>query len=223
MLFSDMGLTFSSQVVDETFRLGALKAGLCRPVIVKFRMMKYKVLAFKSVDKLKDQVKWNKVWLSDDLTQEQRIHNSELRAVYNLAKADGRTDVKVSGSTLIIGSRRYRYSDIYKLPHNLSLGRAKMVRKGDNLGYHSPHVFLSNMYPSKMSIDDVEFTSVEQGFQYHKARFMKDNTLANRILHTDDPYVCLRLGGSLPDTNTWNYLMLLAGCSTRLVVTPIRT
>ena len=203
-LFSDMELSFTSEVVDEAYRIGNTSQDFCRPILVKFAMVKNKTLLFKSVRKLKDKTNWKTVWVSDDLTKEQQAQYAELRALYKLALSDGRNDVRLSGNSLFIGSRKYSHSDIKRLPHNLSLERATLVSKGDNIGYHSRHAFLSTMYNAKLTVDKVEFTSVEQGYQYHKACFMKDNSLANRILHTEDPYVCKKLGDSLLVTNQWN-------------------
>ena len=55
--------------------------------------------------------------------------------------------------------------------------------------FHNPNEengYLSNWYPSKFTVNDIEFSSMEQYMMYKKAVCFGDKDMANKILATDD-------------------------------------
>ena len=57
------------------------------------------------------------------------------------------------------------------------------------LCFHNPNEengYLSNWYPSKFTVNDVDFSSMEQYMMYKKAVCFGDKDMANKILATDD-------------------------------------
>ena len=55
--------------------------------------------------------------------------------------------------------------------------------------FHNPNEengYLSNWYPSKFTVNDVDFSSMEQYMMYRKAVCFGDKDMANKILATDD-------------------------------------
>ena len=55
--------------------------------------------------------------------------------------------------------------------------------------FHNPNEengYLSNWYPSKFTVNDVDFSSMEQYMLYKKAVCFGDKAMANKILATDD-------------------------------------
>ena len=55
--------------------------------------------------------------------------------------------------------------------------------------FHNPseeNGYLSNWYPSKFTVNDVDFSSMEQYMMYKKAVCFGDKDMANKILATDD-------------------------------------
>ena len=55
--------------------------------------------------------------------------------------------------------------------------------------FHNPNeenVYFSNWYPSKFTVNDVDFSSMEQYMMYKKAVCFGDKDMANKILATDD-------------------------------------
>ena len=55
--------------------------------------------------------------------------------------------------------------------------------------FHNPNEengYLSNWYPSKFTVNDVDFSSMEQYMMYKKAMCFGDKDMANKILATDD-------------------------------------
>lgn len=55
--------------------------------------------------------------------------------------------------------------------------------------FHNPNEengYLSNWYPSKFTVNDVDFSSMEQYMMYKKAVYFGDKDMENKILATDD-------------------------------------
>ena len=79
----------------------------------------------------------------------------------------------------------------------------------DIICFHNPdeeNGYLSNWYPSRFVVDDVEFSSMEQYMMYRKACCFNDAETAARILETDDVAEIKRLGRLVAgyDDHVWN-------------------
>ena len=67
----------------------------------------------------------------------------------------------------------------------------------DIICFHNPeeeNVYLSNWFYSKFSIDDIEYTSMEQYMMYKKAICFNDVAIAEQILSTNDVAQIKELG-----------------------------
>lgn len=64
----------------------------------------------------------------------------------------------------------------------------------------------SNWYPSKFVIDDFEYSNVEQYMMAMKAKLFHDSSRYTRILKTDDPQECKKLGKQVHpfSVDVWN-------------------
>lgn len=79
----------------------------------------------------------------------------------------------------------------------------------DFVGFHNPdeeNGYLSNWYLSKFTVNDVEFSSMEQYMMYEKAVYFKDAATAEKILSTDDVAKIKALGRQVANYNNsyWN-------------------
>ena len=77
--------------------------------------------------------------------------------------------------------------------------------------FHNPNEengYLSNWYPSKFTVNDVDFSSMEQYMMYKKAVCFGDKDMANKILATDDVAYIKELGRKVSgfDNHVWNGL-----------------
>lgn len=75
--------------------------------------------------------------------------------------------------------------------------------------FHNPNEdngYLSNWYPSKFTVDDVTFSSMEQYMMYKKAVCFRDKNTAEKILATNDVAEIKALGRLVADYNEsyWN-------------------
>lgn len=84
-------------------------------------------------------------------------------------------------------------------PH---LTRILTTTKG-NLTFAGEYAYLSNMFRCSFKLDGVQYTSGEQCTQFTKARFLNKEHAAQRILSTNDPFECKRLGDELERTPAW--------------------
>ena len=79
----------------------------------------------------------------------------------------------------------------------------------DFVGFHNPdeeNGYLSNWYLSKFTVNDVEFSSMEQYMMYRKANCFGDKSIAAQILATDDVAEIKALGRLVSgyDDNYWS-------------------
>lgn len=79
----------------------------------------------------------------------------------------------------------------------------------DIICFHNPdeeNGYLSNWYPSRFVVVDVEFSSMEQYMMYRKACCFNDSETAARILRTSDVAEIKRLGRLVAgyDDHVWN-------------------
>ena len=75
--------------------------------------------------------------------------------------------------------------------------------------FHNPNEengYLSNWYPSKFTVNDVDFSSMEQYMMYKKAVCFGDKDMANKILATDDVAEIKAFGSLVANYNEsyWN-------------------
>lgn len=75
--------------------------------------------------------------------------------------------------------------------------------------FHNPdeeNGYLSNWYPSRFAVKDVQFSSMEQFMMYQKAVSFGDGDTARNILETDDAAVIKELGRQVANYNDryWN-------------------
>lgn len=77
--------------------------------------------------------------------------------------------------------------------------------------FHNPNEengYLSNWYPSKFTVNDVDFSSMEQYMMYKKAVCFGDKDMANKILATDDVAEIKAFGRLVANYNEsyWNWV-----------------
>ena len=75
--------------------------------------------------------------------------------------------------------------------------------------FHNPNEengYLSNWYPSKFTVNGVNFSSMEQFMMYKKAVCFKDKDTADKILEADDVAYIKKLGRLVSNYNEsyWN-------------------
>ena len=200
-MLEDMGVSFNVEWIDCIYRVGPKKQGSDRrPIILNFPFLSYKHEIFRNVYKLKDNQKWRGIYLQDDLTQAEMLKKKETRAIYAYAKAKG-IDVKMKGNQLVIDGVKYGYGE--ELPHNLSIENAKTVIVKDGIAFQSGHSPYSNLRKCQFRYEGKDYHSSEQALQFKHTTVCKQTHVAEKILKTEDPQECMRLGKRLGDNEEW--------------------
>ena len=200
-MLEDLETTFNVEWIDSIYRLGTKRPGADRrPIMLTFPFVSYKHEIYRNVYKLKNIQKWKGVYLQDDMSAPEQAKKKEVRAIYAYAKAQG-LDVRMRGNNLVVDGVKYGSDEV--LPHNLSIEKAKTVKVKDGLAFQSTHSPHSNLHKCNFKYEGREHTSSEQALQYKHAQVCKQTHVADKILNTHDPHVCMRLGNNLGENETW--------------------
>ena len=192
-LLHDLKVSFDSNEVEFVFRLGTKRdRGGPRPILVKLRAPRLKIEVYKHVNNLKGIQKWNRVYLGDDVPPEIQGQRRDLRSIVALARSEGHM-CKLRGGDLVMDNVKYTYRDIDRLPHGLSLEKAKVVTVDDGLAFQGHHAFMSSMFPCKILFESHVYSNAEQLFQTMCAVEANDRELASEIRSENDPYVIRRM------------------------------
>ena len=113
--------------------------------------------------------------------------HKDLKSICVHAKQN-HVDARVSGNALVIEGRCYSHQDLGKLPHGLSLEKAKTITCKDGIAFQGPGSYLTNFYPVKLEHGEKIFSSVEQAFVYEKAAICNDIGAAVHVMTINNPY-----------------------------------
>ena len=216
-IFKDVGVSYTTRACVNIFRRGArvtdgrqqtasrqaARSGP-RPIVVVFLRQTEKRELFGNLKNLKGQDKWNKVYFNDDWTEAQAIEQRDLRALAAYARNKGREAI-VKGGVLWLEGRRFRYEDLFKLPEDISLLKAKTLNILDGKGivFQSPHSPLSNLFPINLSYRGNGFLSAEGAFQFSHAMVAGQEKLAEQIKSEKRPYKVKKLAREIKFSQDW--------------------
>lgn len=157
-----------------------------------------------SRNKLKKYDDDSYLWVNEDQPDAYRRRKSMLRDLVKLAKKKGYKDAKIEAGGIKINGQTYTPESFDELPEEI---RPRQVRirqtKSGGLAFCSEWAYLSNMYCAPFQYNGRGFSSAEQCYQAEKALFHNRNTLAERIIRTEDPHKCKKLGGEVKDNSDW--------------------
>lgn len=103
-----------------------------------------------------------------------------------------------------MNGRLYNHDQFDELPDNCHPRCVQVINTehGTTL-FAGEWAFLSNMYPCNVVYENTKFTSSEQCFQFCRARTNNELAKAQRIIVTNDPFICKQIGGSCDDNDKW--------------------
>ena len=173
--------------------------------MVGFVRLTQKIAVFKNLNKLKGQQKWDKVFVTDDLTDRQRNQVRDLRSLAAYGQSQGK-NVVVRNQFIWVENRRYAYEEIHKLGPELTLEKAKtlVVLDGKGLAFQSKHSPLSNMYLCNIEYKNRKFLSSEATFHHSTAVVCNRPFEVSKIEEERDAYEAKRTGDSFRSTPEWD-------------------
>ena len=127
-----------------------------------------------------------------------------MRALAAYAKGLGR-EASVKAGVLWFEGRKFRYVDLFKLPQDISLLKAKNLEilEGEGLVFQSPHSPLSNLFPCNLVYREIGFLSAEGAFQYSKAKVSGYDREAESIRLERRPYKVKFMSRDIKGSEDW--------------------
>ena len=160
-LLTVLGIEMSPMTVVNLHRLGKQQSDALRPRPVKviFLSNLTKQTLYKNISQLKNDEKWKNISINDDVTEEVKNIQRDLRCLAASAKAKG-LKAQQKGKALILEGQRYMYNEIDNLPHDISLENAKVIKTCDGVAFQGEHAYLSNLAPSPFVYDGADYHCV---------------------------------------------------------------
>ena len=222
-LFRDLKVGFDSLVCDRIYRRGKQprepgarpegeaanqnkhETGRPRPIVVGFKLHESKIQVFKHLGNLKGVARWDRVYISDDLTECQLREVRDLRALSAYARSKG-INSSVRSNCIVVDGRKFPYKDLAKLAPDLTLEKAKTIEclDGKGLAFQSVHSPLSNLYPCNVFYKGKPFLSAEGALQHTRAVICKRPDEAKAIEFERDAYEVKKIAASLKQTVEWD-------------------
>ena len=188
--------------IQSAYRIGAVnKVNKTRPrtILVRLNSPSLKFEIYKNVRKLKENDKWKKVYISDDLPKEIANQRKVLRCLAATARDRGHR-ATVRGAALIVDDIRYNYSEIDDLPDGITMENAKVVQLDDGIAFQSHFAFLSSMFPVTIVINSTPTHCAEQAYWLEIARLAGNKKVIEKVRDAKDGYEAKRAGQQIKIT-----------------------
>ena len=130
---------------------------------------------------LRKTVSYKQVWINEDLGQTSKKTRNMIRLITKKAQAEG-IDCRSGKYMLHVNKERFDGSKLDELPPPLHPSNIKHFNLDkDTIVYQSEYAPFSNMYPVCIVVGQYKFISLEQAFQFFKAKTMNKLLAATKI------------------------------------------
>lgn len=211
----DVGLELSD--FTNSFRVGKPRIakkkgkGKNQPTAPPPRQIKVQMASIKAKDSVlacRGNIKQNEdksyIWINEEHPDDYRRRKIMLRdLVKHISKnTDHTASIEMGG--LKLDDQFYSPDQLNDLPYDCHPERVQILETNKNgLVFAGPWAYLSNMYPTSFEHDEIMFTSSEQCIQFHKAVSHNDQRKADKILVTNHPFKCKKMGDKIDDSEDW--------------------
>ena len=128
----------------------------------------------------------NKFYINEDFPQEVEKKRSFLRP-YVKAAYDHNMKATLLGDILLVEWDKYSINDLHKLPEKIRPEKTVVKTDGKATVFFRRDAFMSNFHPSPMTIDDVEYSCVEQFYMAKKCEKFQDVDTKAKIMSSGNP------------------------------------
>ena len=137
-----------------------------------------------------------------EILEKRKVFSPVLRAAHN---SNGKYRARLVVDRLVVNGRQYNALEIDKLPPDLNPRNLATVSHGNITAFFTASSPLSNHHSSPFTVQNQNFSSVEQYFMYCKAHHFNDEQKAKEILETDNPKTAKALGRQVSnfDKSAW--------------------
>ena len=183
--------------IQRCHRLGSPRKGT-RDIIIRFAYFGDRQNVWK--ERLK--FKGSNIFVKEDFCQEITDRRSKLYPVYKAAK-NCKMKVKLVADTLTVEGKRYTIHSLDKLPDKLQPKHLSELKTDSVIFFYDS--YLSNFFRVNFMINGINYLSVEQYYQYQKAKLVNNEEIASKILTSVYPKEQHQLGKLLKTEGTqWN-------------------
>lgn len=187
---------FSMTNIDSVYRIGKFRKGSPpRNIMVSFVKSEDRKLILKAKNAV-NMSKDFKFYINEDMSVDTRSHRATIKRLSKAAKDAGLKST-TSGDKLIVDETAYTSNELDILPGKVlrCCSQEKWVNGG--LAFRGERSVFSNFYTKAFVLEGHRFISMEQYFQYSKAEYFEDSTLARKLLVTSSPSRLQTLGERL--------------------------
>ena len=199
VLGSYIGIPNPREGIAAAHRQGPRHGSAARPIIVMFTSLKNRNYVFEN----RRQLAGSKIWIYPSTVDPG--DSLLVNKVVTLAKTKD-THAKRIGQSILYKGKKYDTNTI--LSSDLQVHKLHSVTKNGQVQFLGKYCPLSNFYRCNFRIEGEWYTSVEQFYQFQKAKRMNDVEIAAKIKMEDDPKAVKHLskqsrdfrGDGLPDS-----------------------
>ena len=189
-LCKDMHIELDSRDIVRAHRTGP-KRDNSQPIIVKFAHFKDKLRVLRA----KRNFRAIGILVVEDFPQEVLEHRKQfipvLKTVHN---SGGKCKARLVVDKLLLNDKLYTTQDILRLPEDLRPQNTSTITKNNITAFFTKASLLSNHFPSKITVDNHHYSTVEPFFMNNKALHFNDADTSSKILASSDPKHCKSLG-----------------------------
>lgn len=190
--------------ISNAYRLGnKFIPNRSRKILVEFSTPEGRDIVMQNVSKVRKAGNNGKPYfISEDIPESIRRWKSDVNKYVKYLE-EHEHEVTRSGDNLIIDGVRYTPTQFNTLPEGSRLCDSRTIFQGGVVAFNSIHSPLSNLYPTRLKLDGLQFNSLEQGYQFLKAKHCNNHALARDLLKLRNPYDIVALMKGDQDNPSW--------------------
>ena len=177
-----------------------------KPIFVTFNNYTTREEVITKASKIKEESKERYLWINKDITRERRRDSTYLRICKKLLEESyPREKPAIIGGGIKFKNELYNVKQLNDLPPGCRICDAQQIFIEDKkaIAFAGEFASLSNLHICKVEYNNQIFNSVEQAFQFTKAKFHNKNFLADEILLEERPFEIKHLGDQIKTNKTW--------------------
>lgn len=145
-----------------------------------------------------------KFYINEDLNIDAKALRANLKLISSSAKVLG-YDAKVSGNNVVIEKESYAADELKVISPTILKECKHEKLLPDGIAYKGEKSIFSNFFPAPFTIDEIEFSNVEQYFQYSKAITCIAGYIARKIMLRNDAWRAKAMGRRVEANAKWNH------------------
>lgn len=183
----------NAQSLDMVYRIGKFHKKADKPRNILVSLVRYadrqKIMHAKALLKY-DTLDY---YVNEDLSAESRVHRATMKQLVKSAK-ELDYDAKISGNKLIIDGDSYDSNDFDIIPGCILRNCRQEKHFQDGIAYKGERSAYSNFFFQPFILGGKKFISVEQNFQFAKAKYFGYHSIFRKIMCTANPFDIKTLG-----------------------------